>query len=112
MQYSGAADAAAQLATMQRHVVHLEEQLSDQSHLAQRYIAEQRDDFAGRAHAVLLERQEFETQASAYQGLAREVASAELEHQRQELDYSHRESLALLKFLVTFRKKRRKPQEC
>ncbi len=95
MQYSGAADAAAQLATMQRHVVHLEEQLSDQSHLAQRYIAEQRDDLAGRAHAVLLEqRQEFETQASAYQGLAREVASAELEHQRQELDYSHRESIA------------------
>ena len=95
MQYRGDADAAAQLATMQRQVAQLEEQLQEQSHLAHRYIAEQRDDFAGRAHAVLLEqRQEFETQAIAYQGLAREVASAELEQQRQELDSSHRESIA------------------
>ena len=36
----------------------------------------------------------FEAQATVYQELAREVASAELGQQRQELGHSHRESIA------------------
>ena len=88
-------DAAEQLTDVQSQVAYLEQQLSNQQHLAQTYIAEQREDFAGRARAVLLEqKQEFEAQATVYQELAREVASAELGQQRQELDHSHRESIA------------------
>ena len=61
-------DVAEQLTNVQSQVAFLEQQLSNQQHLAQTYIAEQREDFTGRARAVLLDqRTEFEAQATVYQ---------------------------------------------
>ena len=65
-----------QLSQVQNQVVLLENHLAAQSREAEQYIQTQR----GRTYEVLLEqRTEFETRAHAYEILAREVASTELQ---------------------------------
>ena len=68
-----------QLTFVQRQVALLEQNMALQGLQAQRYIAEQQEHYTGRAYEILREqRAEFETQAVAYQEMAREVATNEL----------------------------------
>ena len=84
-----------QLTFVQRQVSQLEQNLALQGMQATRYIAEQREHYTGRAYEILREqRTEFETQAIAYQEMAREVATNELQQQRLTLDATHQQQMS------------------
>ena len=69
---------------------------------ATRYIAEQREHYTSRAYEILREqRTEFETQAQAYQEMAREVATNELQQQRVTVDQSHQQQMSRIASYVT-----------
>ena len=90
-----------QLSQVQHQVALLEHHLATQSHEAETHIHKQRAEYSGRARDILLEqRTEFETRASSYEIMAREVAMTELQQQRETLGADHSAQLDRISLFV------------